>query len=87
MKQIKRRLQTFAVGAGLLLALALAVPTGANAADETLDADFSLEPRSGSLLNNGLKPANWKIDTNVTAHRGPRSFLRRSSTCSFPQER
>ncbi len=35
MRTIKRKLQTFAVGVGLLFALALAVPTGANAADES----------------------------------------------------
>ena len=53
--------------AGLILAFALAIPASANAADETLEGSFSLEPRSGQFLNNGLKPANWSVENTVTA--------------------
>ena len=83
MTRIKSKLRTLAVGAGLVLAFALALPTGASAADETLEATFSLEPQSGQLLNNGLKPANWKIDTNVTA-TGPQILPSKNVDLQFP---
>ena len=75
MKTIKKKLQTFAVGAGLLFALALAVPTGANAANESLSSTFSLEPQSGSFLNNGFKSANWEVANTVSVPAGEPQIL------------
>ena len=75
MKTIKKKLQTFALGAGLLFALALAVPTGANAANESLSSTFSLEPQSGSFLNNGFKSANWEVANTVSVPAGETEIL------------
>ena len=75
MQMIRGKLQAFAVGAGLLFALALAVPTGANAANESLSSTFSLEPQSGSFLNNGFKPANWRTEGTVSVPAGEPQIL------------
>ncbi len=83
MTKIKRKLMAFVAGTSLLLALALALPAGANAADEQLDASFSLKPRSGTFLKNGLRPANWRIDTNVTA-TGPQILPSKVIDLQFP---
>ena len=73
MQMIRGKLQAFAVGAGLLFALA--VPTGANAANESLSSSFSLEPQSGSFLKNGFKPANWRAEGTVSVPAGEPEIL------------
>ncbi len=68
-----RKIKTFATGAAAVIALAL--PVAANAADETLDASFSLEPQSGKFLNNGFKPANWRAEGAVSVPAGEPEIL------------
>jgi len=61
--------------AGLVVAFALALPAGANAANESLEASFSLEPQSGSFLNNGFKSANWEVANTVSVPAGEPQIL------------
>jgi hypothetical protein len=61
--------------AALVLAFALALPAGANAANESLEASFSLEPQSGSFFNNAFKPANWQTEGTVTVPPGETEIL------------
>jgi len=83
MANIRRRFTAIATGAVLALALAFTVPSAANAADETLEASFSLTPRSGEFLNNGYKPANWRVENNVTA-TGPQILPSKNIDLQFP---
>ena len=75
MTKTMRKIKAFAIGAGAALALALALPAGANAANETLSSTFSLEPQSGSFLNNGFKAANWKVENTVSVPPGETEIL------------
>ncbi len=61
--------------AGFVLAFALAVPAGANAANESLSSTFSLEPQSGSFFNNGFKSANWEVANTVSVPAGEPQIL------------
>lgn len=65
MGKISLKIRSFATGAFLALAFALALPGTASAGEQVLTADFSLTPQSGGFLNNGFKPADWKIDNSV----------------------
>jgi hypothetical protein len=52
--------------AAFVLLFAFAIPTMANAAGETADADISITPRSGSTFyNNAFKSANWIVETAI----------------------
>jgi len=59
------KIRSFATGAFLALAFALALPGMASAGEQTLTAGFSLTPQSGQFLNNGFTPANWTVDNSV----------------------
>ena len=75
MTKTMRKIKAFATGAGIALALALALPAGANAANESLSSTFSLEPQSGSFLNNGFKSANWEVANTVSVPAGEPQIL------------
>ena len=75
MNKTMRKIKAFATGAVAALALALALPAGANAANETLSSSFSLEPQRGSFLNNGFKAANWKVENTVSVPPGEPEIL------------
>ena len=63
------------LAAGVIAALALALPAGVNAANESLEASFSLEPQSGSFFNNAFKSANWQTEGTVTVPPGETEIL------------
>ena len=73
MTRTMRRIKTIAMGTVAVLALAL--PAGASAANESLEASFSLEPRSGKFLKNGFKPANWRAEGAVSVPAGEPEIL------------
>ncbi len=75
MTRTMRKIKALATGAGIALALALALPAGANAANESLSSTFSLQPQSGSFLNNGFKSANWKVENTVSVPAGEPQIL------------
>jgi hypothetical protein len=71
--------------AALAAALMLALPAGANAADEVLDADFTMTPQSGQFLTNGFKPANWMIENSVSVPpANPTILPSKSIALDFP---
>ena len=81
-----RKIKAFATGAVAALALALALPAGANAANETLSSTFSLESQNGSFLNNGFKAANWKVGNTVSVPPGePEILPSKVIDIGFPQ--
>ena len=65
MSKIILKIRSFATGAFLALAFALALPGMASAGEQTLTAGFSLTPQSGQFLSNGFTPANWTVDNSV----------------------
>jgi hypothetical protein len=79
MKFIKTGIAAFAA------VLLLALPAGANAAGEMLDANFSMTPQSGDFLTNGFKAANWEIENTVTVPPANPSILpSKSIALDFP---
>jgi len=50
-----------------MLLFAFAIPTMANAAGETADADISITPRTPTFFTNAFSAANWSVDTAILA--------------------
>jgi len=53
--------------AAFMLLFAFAIPTMANAAGETADADISITPRTPTFFTNAFSAANWSVDTAILA--------------------
>ncbi len=52
--------------AGLILTLALAIPSAASASGESAEASFKLTPQSGEFTTNSLSPAKWSVKTEIS---------------------
>jgi hypothetical protein len=71
--------------AAIAAVLVLALPAGANAAGEVLDANFTMTPQSGQFLTNGFKAANWEIENSVSVPPANPSILpSKSIDLQFP---
>ena len=84
MKEVKWRLRTLVAGAGLVLALALALPAGANAADETLEASFSLEARSGESAEQRSEARQLEGNEHRCGHRSADSSVKGDRPADSP---